>query len=125
MAKVIVGITISLDGFVAGQNGNAGRHFPACCRTSPARFQASGKRRLAYRIRQRMVARISPLVERLKSREVQRIEIVRGANSAVMPGPILGDATAIASVDAHWSCRTRLPLWPATAPSTIPPRKYY
>ena len=28
MAKVIVGMTISLDGFVADQNGNAGRLYP-------------------------------------------------------------------------------------------------
>jgi dihydrofolate reductase len=28
LAKVIVGITISLDGFVADQNGNAGRLYP-------------------------------------------------------------------------------------------------
>ena len=28
MAKVIVGMTISLDGFVADQNGNAGRRYP-------------------------------------------------------------------------------------------------
>ncbi len=28
LAKVIVGMTISLDGFVAGQNGNAGRLYP-------------------------------------------------------------------------------------------------
>ena len=28
MAKVIVGMTISLDGFVAGQNGNARRLYP-------------------------------------------------------------------------------------------------
>ncbi len=28
MAKVIVGLTISLDGFVADQNGNAGRLYP-------------------------------------------------------------------------------------------------
>jgi hypothetical protein len=28
LAKVIVGMTISLDGFVADQNGNAGRLYP-------------------------------------------------------------------------------------------------
>ena len=28
MAKVVVGMTISLDGFVADQNGNAGRLYP-------------------------------------------------------------------------------------------------
>jgi hypothetical protein len=28
VTKVIVGMTISLDGFVADQNGNAGRHYP-------------------------------------------------------------------------------------------------
>ena len=28
LAKVIVGMTVSLDGFVADQNGNAGRLYP-------------------------------------------------------------------------------------------------
>ena len=28
MAKVIVGMTMSLDGFIADQNGNAGRLYP-------------------------------------------------------------------------------------------------
>jgi len=54
LARVIVGMTISLDGFVADQNGNAGRLYPDLAELRHTAYMKDVSRPPTMRIQQSM-----------------------------------------------------------------------